>query len=108
MADAVVDVLEIVQIEDDQGKLALVTMRAGALARERLVEEAPVMKAGEGVEVGELAGFAETMCVLDRATRAHGPRLEQPHVAIRTLVAPRAHEDGQTPERRRHPGEGTG
>ena len=50
MTDALVDRLEVVDVEDEQGEAAAVAMRARALAQERLVEEPPVAKAGQRVE----------------------------------------------------------
>jgi hypothetical protein len=55
MTDALVDRLEVVDVEDEQGEAAAVAMRARALAQERLVEEPPVAEAGERVGVGEAA-----------------------------------------------------
>ena len=47
-------------------RLRLVAVRASDLARERLVEVAPVVQPGEGVEVGLLARLAKAARVLDR------------------------------------------
>src|SRR6266536_6215186 len=63
--DAVVDRLEVVEVEDDEGEVAVVAVRAGDLAGERVVEVAPVVQAGERVEVGELASFPEAARILD-------------------------------------------
>jgi hypothetical protein len=41
VADPVVDLLEVVEIEDDERELPLVPVGAGDLVRQRLVEEAP-------------------------------------------------------------------
>src|SRR5215831_7950007 len=83
---AVVDLLEVVEVEDDQGELPLVAMRAGALARERLVEEAAVEQARERIEVGELPSFAEPARVLDRRAGVHCERLELASVVVAELV----------------------
>jgi hypothetical protein len=55
VAKPVVDGLEIVDVEEEEGELAVVPGRAGALAREGGVKEAPVLEAGQGVEVGKPA-----------------------------------------------------
>jgi hypothetical protein len=55
VADAVVDRLEVVEVEDDQREAAVVAVRAADLAGEHLVEVAPVVEPGEGVEVGKPA-----------------------------------------------------
>ena len=69
VADAVVDRLEVVEVEDEQREPPVVALRAGDLARERLVEVAAVVQAGERVEVGELPRLAEAPRVLDRRAR---------------------------------------
>ena len=70
MADAVVDRLEVVEVEDDQREAPVVALGAGDLARERLVEVAAVVQPGQRVEVGELARLAEAARVLDRRAGA--------------------------------------
>jgi hypothetical protein len=52
VSDPVVDPLEVVQVEDDQREIAVVAVRAGDLAGERLVEEPAVVEPGQRVEVG--------------------------------------------------------
>jgi hypothetical protein len=66
VADPVVDLLEVVEVEDDQRQPPLVPMGARDLPRQRLMEVAAVVEARERVEVGELPGFAEAASVLDR------------------------------------------
>ena len=51
-------------------------MRAGDLARERLMEEAPIVEPGQRVEVGELPRLAEAARVVDRRAGALGELLE--------------------------------
>src|SRR5712691_6428686 len=75
-------------------------MGAGALAGQRLVEVAPVVQAGERVEVGELPRLAEAARVLDRRAGAQGERLELAHVVICVLVALPAREDREIAQRR--------
>ena len=81
-------------------QLALVAVRAGALAGQRLVEVAPVVEAGQRIEVGELARLAEAARVLDRRAGAQRERLELAHVVVGVLVALPAREDGEVAERR--------
>src|SRR5207237_1344981 len=66
MPDPVVDRLEVVEVEDDQRELSVVAVRTGDLATECLVEVAPVVESGQGVEISELARLAEPLRVLDR------------------------------------------
>ena len=76
VADLVVDRLEVVEVEHDEREAAAVALRARHLPRERLVEVAPVVEAGERVEVGELARLAEAAGVLDRRAGAARELLE--------------------------------
>src|SRR5439155_25254448 len=96
----VVDLLEALQVEQDQGQLALVAVRAGALARQRLVEVTPVVQAGQRVEVGELARLAKTTRVFDGGAGAEGKRLELAHILVGVFVALPAREDREVAERR--------
>ena len=76
MADPVVDRLEVVEVEDDEREAAAVALRARDLAGQRLVEVAPVVQAGERVEIGELARLAKAACVVDRRPGAERELLE--------------------------------
>ena len=76
VADAVVDRLEVVEVEDDERQAAAVALGAGDLAGERLVEVAAVVQAGERVEIGELAGLAKAPGVVDRRAGAERELLE--------------------------------
>ena len=67
-------------------------MGARDLARERLVEVAPVVQAGERVEVGELARLAEAACVLDRRAGAAGELLELVELVVAEGVGSRERE----------------
>jgi hypothetical protein len=75
--DAVVDRLEVVDVEYDQRELAVVAMGTGALAYERLVEVAAVVQGRERVEVGELPGLAEAPRVLERGAGSCGQLFER-------------------------------
>jgi hypothetical protein len=67
------------------------------LARERLVEVAPVVQAGERVHVGELPRLAEPPCVLDRGACPAGQLLELgEHLVVE--VDARARVDGEEAE----------
>ena len=66
MADAVVDALEVVDVDEHEGEPARVAVRARDLASERLVEVAAVVETRQPVEVGELARFLEAPRVLER------------------------------------------
>ena len=59
-----------------RARLPVVAVRARDLAGERLVEVAPVVQAGQRVEVGELARLAEAPRVLDRRPGAQRELLE--------------------------------
>jgi hypothetical protein len=90
VADAVVDRLEIVDVDDDERQPPLVALGPGRLPRERLVKEAPVVEAGEVVEIPELACFAKTLSVLDRGSAVRGELLELGElVAVAARADPR-------------------
>jgi hypothetical protein len=93
--DAVVHGLEVVDVEDHQREPARVAVRAGALAREGLVEVAPVVEPGECVEVGELARLAELQRVLDRGRRVLGQPLEVADVLLAEAAGGIARVDGE-------------
>src|SRR5262249_13572704 len=76
VADLVVDVLEVVQVEDDERELSVVAVRASDLACKRLVEEAAVVEPGQRVEVGELPRLAKATGVVDRGPGVRSERLE--------------------------------
>ncbi len=100
VADAVVDRLEVVEVEDHERQVPLVAVRARNLAREGLVEVAPVVEAGERVEVGELPRFAEATRILDRRTGAHRELLELAGLLFTEAVPVLAREDRDQAERR--------
>ncbi len=108
MADPVVDLLEVIDVEDDQGQLALVAVGPRALAGKRLVEEAAVVQPRQRVEVGELASLPEPARIFDRGPRPECERLELANLLIGVGVALRAREDGQVAERRRLAGQRDG
>ena len=86
--DLVVHALEVVEVEDDQREPPVVAVRAGALARERLVEVPPVVEPGQRVEIGELPGLAEAAGVLDRGRGALRQVLELADVLLVEPPAP--------------------
>ncbi len=81
-------------------ELAVVPVRASDLASERLVEVAPVVKARERIEVGELPRLAEAARVLDRRPGPRRELLELLHLLLAEGLDGRAREDRQQPERR--------
>ena len=83
-------------------------MGARTLARQRLVEEAPVVQAGQGIEVGELARLPEAPRILDRRPRVLRERLELADVLVRILVPGPAREHRQIAERLRLAGQRDG
>ena len=94
--DLVVDRLEVVEVEDDQRQVAVVAVRAGDLARERLVEVAAVVQPGERVEVGQLPGLLEALGVLDRGAGTLRELLELlDRVVAELRLVPG--EDGEVP-----------
>jgi hypothetical protein len=101
VADLVVDLLEVVEVEDDQREVPLVPLRACDLAAECLVEEAAVVEAGEGVEVGELPRLSEAPCVLDRRARPERELFEAAQVLLVEGLRGRPSEDEQVPEQLR-------
>ena len=98
MAEPVVDLLEVVEVDDDQRQRAVVAAGTGDLALERLMEEPPVVHAGERVEVGELPRLAEAPRVLDRRRGALGELLEPVQLVRAEPVAALAAVDGQEAE----------
>ena len=87
MADLVVHVLEVVEVEDDQGEPPVVAVRAGALARERLVEVPPVVEA-RSARRGRRAGAPRGTCGRSRSPASRGGS------------APRARRTSSSPKRR--------
>ena len=108
MADAVVDRLEVVQVEDDQRQAAVVALRSCHLARQGLVEVAAVVEPGQGVEVGELPRLAEAAGVLDRGAGTPGQLLELPDHAFLEAERGRAAVDRDEPDRSGLAGSGHG
>jgi hypothetical protein len=97
MPDAVVDRLEVIDVEDDERELAVVAMGPRALADERLVEVAAVVETGQGVEVGELAGLPKAPRILDRGPGPGRELLESGELLVRRLAllaAPEGCEGG--------------
>jgi hypothetical protein len=99
VADPVVDLLEVVEVEDDQRQPPLVPMGARDLPRQRLMEVAAVVEARKRVEVGELPGFAEAASVLDRRHGPYGERLELANVVVLERVVRRPREDREVAAR---------
>lgn len=85
MPDPVVHGLEVVDVEDDEGEIAVVAMGARDLACERLVEVAVVVEAGQRVEVRERSRLLEAARVLDRGPGAPGELLEERDLRLRRL-----------------------
>src|SRR5439155_11683696 len=98
VAYAVVDRLEVVEVEHDQRQLAAVAVRTGDLARQRLVEVAAVVQPGERVDVGELPRLAEAPRIVDRGPSPLRELLERPESALVERVRSRARVAGQPPE----------
>ena len=98
--DPVVDPLEVVEVEHDQRDVALVAPGARDLAPEELVEEPPVVEAGERVELGVLARLGEADRVPDRRARrgARGPRA-RPRSRSENAAPRRARDRGERPDR---------
>jgi hypothetical protein len=96
--DAVVDRLEVVEIEDHEREAAAVALRAGDLAGERLVEVAAVVQPGERVEVGELARLTEPSCVVDGRAGAQRELLELGRRALPERLTADARVGGEIAE----------
>src|SRR5712691_7735666 len=99
MADLIVDVLEVVEVEDDQREPPVVPMRAGHFAGERLVEEAPVVESRQRIEIRELPCLAEAPRILNRRARADRECLEVADVVLAELLLLIAREDREVPHR---------
>ena len=85
MTDAVVDRLEVVEVEDDQREAALVALRAGDLAGERLVEVPPVVHVRQRVEIRECPRLGIAPRVLERRAGPECEPLELVDLAVREL-----------------------
>ena len=83
-------------------------MGAGDLAGQRHVEEPAVVKAGERVEVGQLARLAEPARVLDRRACVCGERLQLADVVLAELPSGLPREDRQVADRPVFPGHRNG
>ena len=94
----VVDLLEVVEVDDDQRQGAVVAAGTGDLALERLMEETPVVHAGERVEIGQLARLAEPARVLDRRRGALRQLLEAVQLVRAEPVTAFVAVDGQEAE----------
>ena len=99
VAQAVVRALEVVDVEDDEGQAALVPVCAGAFAQERLVEVAPVVDAGEGVDVRLQPRLPELLGVPDRGRARSRQSLELGDLLVRGHPVLAAPEDGQGADR---------
>ena len=93
VADPVVDRLEVVEVEHDQGQPPRVAAAARDLALERLVEVASVVEPRERVEVGELSCLPEAVRVLDRGARPGRELLELEHRVLAEGVGAGARVD---------------
>ena len=80
MTEAVVDQLEIVEVEYEQRQLAAVAVGARDLALEQLVEVALVVEPRERIEVRELTGLLVAARILDRGPRARRQLLDSRHL----------------------------
>src|SRR5262245_10634715 len=98
MTDAVVDALEVVDVEDDEREVPLVALSTQDLAPERLVEVALVVEAGERVRLRELSGFAVAAGVLDRRDTALRERFCALDELCARLVVGRAPEKRECPD----------
>src|SRR3989442_5551129 len=72
MPDAVVDVLEVVEVEHDQRETSSVALRPEDLAPQRLVEVALVVELRQRVGLGELTRLPVPAGVEDRRNAALG------------------------------------
>ena len=99
VADAVVNRLEVVDVEDHEGELAIVAVGTRAFADEGLVEVAAVVEGGQRVEIGELAGVPEAARVLDRRPCTRGELLESGQLLVGRFALLAAPEDGESADR---------
>ena len=70
MADLLVDGFEVVEVDDHEREPPAVALCAGDLPRQRFMEVAPVVQAGQCIQVGKPARLAEAKCIRDRRARA--------------------------------------
>src|SRR5262245_30754894 len=99
VSDPVVDQLEVVEVEDDEGEISAVALRSQHLAPKRLVEVALIEEAREGIGLGELTGFPVASRVLDRRNRARGETLGAVDLVARRLPAGGSPEESERSQR---------
>ncbi len=88
VADAVVDGLEVVEVDDQERQPPVVALRAERLAAKRLVEVALVEEAGERVRLGELPCLAVAARVLDRGDARLRDLLDRRDPVVATARSP--------------------
>ena len=82
MTEGVVELLEVVDVDHEQGQRLLEALGAGHLGREALLEEAVVVEAGEAVGARLLFELAVGALQLDVAGRLAGEHLDQPYEVV--------------------------
>src|SRR4029077_11852931 len=100
MPYVLVDGLEVVEVEEDQGETAVVAMRALDLLDERGVEVAAIVEAGKGISHRELMQLLELASVLDCFPRRQGQLPAGGKIVLAQLFCRATPESGQ-PSRRR-------
>src|SRR4029077_15282223 len=100
MPYVLVDGLEVVEVEEDQGETAVVAMRALDLMVERVVEVAAIVEPGKGFPRRELMHLLELASVLDCFPRRQGQFLECGKIVLGELVCRPTPEYGQRPRGR--------
>ena len=107
---AVVESLEVIQIEHEQRQRALVALRAADFTGQLVVELAVVREPGERIRDGQLPGFLEQAGILDRHGHLAGKRREEldllrpelvalGHVQVHAPQRPILHDQGHGQER---------
>src|SRR2546430_1250510 len=100
MPDAVVDVLEVVEVEHDQRETSSVALRPEDLAPQRLVEMALVVELRQRVGLGELTRLPVPAGVEDRRNAALGEVFGRVDLVAARLPVRSAPEQRDRPQRR--------
>src|SRR5205823_11956719 len=95
VADPVVDLLEAGYVHDHDREAPLIPLRTVDLTRQRLVEEAAVVKARQRVEVGELASLPKPARIFDHRRDALRELFEPAQVFVIEIHAVLAREHAE-------------
>ena len=97
VSQRVVDELELVEVEEEDGDRSLLVPRASQRVLETVEEEVAVRQAGEGIVEGVVAVSLLGVAALDRVRQHVGERLEEAHVLVGVVADREALEAEDAP-----------